>query len=82
MTLTVEQIDEIDKTMELILEIVSQETNWKHQCDSEPVVLNIEGVLRVRISDAIRELINEKVSEVEPHAEEDKEPAFDPHELD
>lgn len=45
--------EDLDETVELIVGIVEDELNWKVPYD-EPTALNMEGVLRVRIEDAIR----------------------------
>ena len=82
MSLTLEEIEQIDETMEAILDVVDQETNWKNiwnqSKEEQTCMLNIEGKMRVRISDLLRELIDEQVSESEPITE----PPIDPHELD
>ena len=61
--------DNIDDNMELILDIFNQETGWKNDYmklnqdkdfnDVDANILNIEGVLRVRISDILQGVKNE-----------------------
>ena len=93
MSLTIDEIEEIDETMELILTIVNDETQWKertaqilrsenYHSDIQPMLLNIEGKLRVRISDVLREMTDEAYQSAESNFEENRHPAFDPHELD
>jgi len=61
--------EEIDEAMELILTIVNDETNWKDKTtqlnkfspeESQTDILNVEGVLRVRITDALKYLTTEE----------------------
>ncbi|MCK5139591.1 MAG: hypothetical protein KAQ85_07110 [Thermodesulfovibrionia bacterium] len=63
---------EVDETMELILDVFVQETDWKNKTlykfkdkdfnEVDADIQNIEGRMRVRISDLIKELVNEEVS--------------------
>ena len=91
MNLTIDEIDKIDETRETILDVVAQETDWKNLFsfkhkdkdfnDMDADVQNIEGKMRVRISDLLRELVNESIEESWT-LPEDREPEFDPHDLD
>jgi len=79
--------EQIDETMELILTIVADETQWKDRtahifARHERMILNIEGVMRVRISDVLKELVDEEVSIAESNIEENRGPVFDPSDRD
>lgn len=91
MKLNLEEIETIDETMEAILELVRQETDWKNNIlkldtpktynETHADILNIEGRMRLRISDLLRELVNDEIDKSWT-LPEDREPEFDPHELD
>lgn len=77
---------DFDETIEQIMEIFAQETQWKDRYastgDEQAIVLNIEGVLRKRLTDLLTDFSDDKFNEATEFINENKEPFLDWSDLD
>ncbi len=77
---------DLDETTEQILEIFSDETRWDQMNDEKNYLgqdtLNVKGVLRERVKTLLSDFEDDAIEQGQEHANEDREPAFNPHELD